>query len=109
MKVLAIGAHPDDIEIFMYGLLSIYKKEGHQVYTMIATDGAKGGIIKGKKLAEQRANEAIKGLAKLSPPIFLNLPDGELGDELEHKKIVKENIVLFHKNVLILLSILTIT
>ena len=48
MKVLAIGAHPDDIEIFMYGLLSIYKKEGHQVYTMIATDGAKGGAITGK-------------------------------------------------------------
>ena len=48
MKVLGFGAHPDDIEIFMFGLLSIYKKEGHQVYTMIATDGAKGGAIKGK-------------------------------------------------------------
>ena len=31
MKVLALGAHPDDIEIFMYGLLSIYKKEGYEV------------------------------------------------------------------------------
>ena len=93
MKVLGIGAHPDDIEIFMYGLLSIYKKEGHQVYTMIATDGAKGGAIKGKKLAKERANEAVNGLAKLSSPIFLNLPDGELGCELEHRKIVKENIL----------------
>ena len=93
MKVLAIGAHPDDIEIFMYGLLSIYKKEGHEVYTMIATDGAKGGAIKGRKLAKQRANEAISALAKLSSPIFLNLPDGELGDELEHTKILKENIL----------------
>jgi LmbE family N-acetylglucosaminyl deacetylase len=27
MKVLGIGAHPDDIEIFMYGLLSILKKK----------------------------------------------------------------------------------
>ena len=43
MKILALGAHPDDIEIFMYGLVSIYKKEGNQVFTMIATDGAKGG------------------------------------------------------------------
>ena len=93
MKVLGIGAHPDDIEIFMYGLLSIYKKEGHQVYTMIATDGAKGGAIKGKKLAQQRVNEAISGLAKISSPIFLNLPDGELGLELEHRKIIKENIL----------------
>ena len=93
MKVLGIGAHPDDIEIFMYGLLSIYKHEGHQVYTMIATDGAKGGATKGRKLANQRANEAISGLEKLSSPIFLNLPDGELGGELEHRKIIKDNIL----------------
>ena len=93
MKVLGIGAHPDDIEIFMYGLLSIYKKEGHQVYTMIATDGAKGGAITGDKLAKERANEAVSGLEKLSPPIFLNLPDGELGTELGHRKIIKENIL----------------
>ena len=25
MKILAIGAHPDDIEIFMYGLLKLMK------------------------------------------------------------------------------------
>jgi len=43
MKILALGAHPDDIEIFMYGLVCIYKNEGNQVFTMIATDGAKGG------------------------------------------------------------------
>ena len=93
MKVLAIGAHPDDIEIFMYGLLSIYKKEGHEVYTMIATDGAKGGAVKGKKLARERVNEATKGLEKLSSPIFLNLPDGELGIEMGHAMIIKESIL----------------
>ena len=26
MKFMAIGAHPDDIEIFMFGLLSVLKK-----------------------------------------------------------------------------------
>ena len=93
MKVLAIGAHPDDIEIFMYGLLSIYKKEGNEVFTMIATDGAKGGRLTGKKLSQARANEAIKGLEKISLPIFLNLPDGDLGAELGHRKIIKENIL----------------
>ena len=93
MKVLAVGAHPDDIEIFMYGLLSIYKKEGHEVYTMIATDGAKGGAITGKKLARARVNEATNGLEKLSTPIFLNLPDGELGIEMGHTTIIKESIL----------------
>ena len=28
MKILAIGAHPDDIEIFMFGILSLLKKRG---------------------------------------------------------------------------------
>ena len=28
MKILAIGAHPDDIEIFMFGILYEFKKEG---------------------------------------------------------------------------------
>ena len=93
MKILALGAHPDDIEIFMYGLMSVYKKEGHEVFTMIATDGAKGGVITGGNLARKRAYEAIKGLKELSLPIFLNLPDGELGEELEHRKIIKENIL----------------
>ena len=26
MKILAIGAHPDDIEIFMFGILCVFKK-----------------------------------------------------------------------------------
>ena len=28
MKFMAIGAHPDDIEIFMFGLLSVLRKKG---------------------------------------------------------------------------------
>jgi len=93
MKILALGAHPDDIEIFMYGLVSIYKKEGNDVYTMIATDGAKGGSPGGEHLSLKRAQEAIAGLKNLSTPIFLNLPDGELGEKPEHIKIIKENIL----------------
>ena len=93
MKILALGAHPDDIEIFMYGLLSIYKKKGNKVYTIIATDGAKGGSQAGQILAQKRAKETIAGLKRLSSPIFLNIPDGELGEDLGHRKIIKENIL----------------
>ena len=45
MKILAIGAHPDDIEIFMYGFLSVCLKRGDEIYTMIATDGSAGKIL----------------------------------------------------------------
>ena len=93
MKILALGAHPDDIEIFMYGLVSIYKKEGNQVFTMIATDGAKGGSQTDDLLIKQRAEETAAGLKNLSTPIFLNIPDSELGEDPVHQKIIKENIL----------------
>ena len=40
MNVLAIGAHPDDIEILCAGTLALYKQQGHSVFMAIATDGA---------------------------------------------------------------------
>ena len=39
VKVLALGAHPDDFEIFMFGTLAACA----QLTFAIATDGAKGG------------------------------------------------------------------
>ena len=43
MKILAIGAHPDDIEIFMFGILCHFKNKGDNVNLLIATDGSLGG------------------------------------------------------------------
>ena len=77
----------------MYGILSIYKKEGNQIFTIIATDGSKGGSEKGAMLVEKRKKEAIAGLKNISKPIFLNIPDGELGEELEHQKIIRKYIL----------------
>ena len=93
MKILAIGAHPDDIEIFMFGLLSIFKKRGDQIFTIIATDGAMGGNQKGELLKNKRKNETVSGLKILSMPIFLDIPDGELGDNPNHKTLIKDNIL----------------
>ncbi len=93
MKILALGAHPDDIEIFMYGLVSIYKNEGNQVFTMVATDGAKGGSQQDDILIKQRAEETTAGLKDLAAPIFLNIPDSELGEDPVHQKIIKESIL----------------
>ena len=43
MKILAIGSHPDDIELFMFGLLSLYHDQGEQIFLAIVTDGRAGG------------------------------------------------------------------
>ena len=92
MKILAIGAHPDDIEIFMYGILSIYKKMGEELYLLVATDGSKGGDNIKKNLIEIRKKETISGLKKIGIPTLLNLPDGGLGEYIEHKKEIEVQI-----------------
>ncbi len=43
MNVLAIGAHPDDIEYGCGGTLTKYAQKGHAVYLFVASDGARGG------------------------------------------------------------------
>ena len=83
MKLLAIGAHPDDIEIFMYGFLSACKNKGDDIFLLVATDGSLGGENNGD-LVLQRKKESEKGLNLLGKPTFLNLPDGCLGNDKSH-------------------------
>jgi LmbE family N-acetylglucosaminyl deacetylase len=54
MKILAIGAHPDDIEIGCAGNLLKYANAGHDLYMMVMTQGGRGGD------RETRKNEQIK-------------------------------------------------
>ncbi len=42
MKVLAIGAHPDDIEILCAGTMTKFAKLGHEVFICHVCDGSKG-------------------------------------------------------------------
>jgi LmbE family N-acetylglucosaminyl deacetylase len=43
MKVLAVGPHPDDIEIGCGGTLIKYAHKGHDVYLLVITKGEMGG------------------------------------------------------------------
>ncbi|MDY6853498.1 MAG: PIG-L family deacetylase [Thermodesulfobacteriota bacterium] len=43
MNILAIGAHPDDIEIGCGGTLLKYRRKGANIYLMVLTDGDLGG------------------------------------------------------------------
>src|SRR5207302_8757239 len=46
MNILALGAHPDDIDSGCGGTLLKYARAGHGVYLMVLTDGARGGSAK---------------------------------------------------------------
>jgi LmbE family N-acetylglucosaminyl deacetylase len=55
VNVLAIGAHPDDIEYGCGGALTRYAEKGHAVYLFVASDGALGGAADVRKREQDEA------------------------------------------------------
>ena len=45
MRILAIGAHPDDVELLCAGTIARYGKEGHEIFICHVCDGNKGSMI----------------------------------------------------------------
>lgn len=78
IQVMAVGAHPDDLEIYAFGTLAAYKAMGAELVFVIATDGAKGGTdpvaLRRARLDEARAAAALLDVE----PRFLDFPDGAL-------------------------------
>jgi N-acetylglucosamine malate deacetylase 1 len=82
MRILAIGAHPDDLEIYAWGALCAWTAMGAELVLAVATDGAAGGSTRQGDLAELRAAEARAAAQALgTEPVFLGLPDGGLATE----------------------------
>lgn len=55
MKVLALGAHPDDIEFGCGATLLRYARAGHDVYMYIATSGELGGSPEIRRREQEEA------------------------------------------------------
>lgn len=64
MNILAIGAHPDDIEIGCGGALIKYADRGHKVYLMVLTGGGQGGN-RNVRRDEQETAGNIMGVEKI--------------------------------------------
>ena len=92
MKILAIGAHPDDIEIFMYGTLSACLNRGDEIAMIVVTDGSAGNVLSKDNLAEIRKKETINALKYIGKPTFLEFSDGELSIQIEAINILKRQI-----------------
>ena len=83
MNVLAIGAHPDDIEILCSGTLALYKQQGHNIFMAVATDGSVGSPHKTKEeIAGIRRREQEKSCAILGAEmIWMGFEDEWLFDD----------------------------
>ncbi|MBI2880195.1 MAG: PIG-L family deacetylase [Candidatus Tectomicrobia bacterium] len=59
MNILAIGAHPDDIEFGCGGTLLRYAEEGHNVYLFVLTRGSEGGSARVRSAEQKKAAGAL--------------------------------------------------
>ena len=77
MRVLAVGAHPDDLEILCGGTLAKYAAQGHHVTMAVATNGEVGSPSLPKaEIAEIRRAEAQAAAAVIGADfIWMNHPD----------------------------------
>jgi len=80
MKVLAIGAHPDDIEILCAGTIAKFAKLGHEVFICHVCNGNKGSnIYSSEELVKMRRNEAISSAEIIGAvSISSEIADGEV-------------------------------
>ncbi|RZS32445.1 LmbE family N-acetylglucosaminyl deacetylase [Herbihabitans rhizosphaerae] len=82
MNVLAVGAHPDDLEILAAGSLALYARDGHRVTMCVLTKGDLGSDTHTRaETAAIRRAEAEESAAVIGADFFcLDQPDGFLFD-----------------------------
>jgi N-acetylglucosamine malate deacetylase 1 len=86
VDLLAIGPHPDDIEIGIGGIVAKHAALGHRVGLCDLTAGEMGsnGTVE-ERLAEAEAARAVLGAAWR---VNLRLPDRAIGTSPDHQRIV---------------------
>lgn len=83
MNILAICAHPDDIEVNCAGTLLKYRQQGHNIFIALTTSGNTGSnsIPSKAETAATREKEMLKSAAYLDAQVrFLRFDDEGLQD-----------------------------
>lgn len=87
MKVLSVGAHPDDIELGCGGSLAAHVAAGDEVTMLVMTDGKSGPGNVAQRITEQQEAARALGVALL----WGNVPDGMVGNYEQMALHVVEN------------------
>ena len=88
MVVLAVGAHPDDVELGCAGALALLKLKGDKVYILCLTKGEASGDVDVRERECRRAAEML-GVDGL---FFGGLEDTEVHDGRESIDIIEKII-----------------
>lgn len=91
IHILAIGAHPDDIEGKVAGTLMKYKKQGHKIFLALTTSGNQGSntVSSKEEIAAIREKEQLEAAKYYSAEVrFLRYDDELLVDTPEVRRTV---------------------
>ncbi len=91
MRVLAVGAHPDDLEILCGGTLARFAREGHEVVMCNATTGNRGSFVHtSEEIGRIRLEEARRAAAVIGAEhVTLGISDCEVNAaDPEQKRLV---------------------
>ncbi len=97
LRLLILGAHPDDAEFHAGGLASIYHRRGHVVRMVSVTDGGAGHHLHDRQqLVQVRRAEALAAGAIIGSeyPTW-DFPDGSLMPTLDLRERIIEEIRTF--------------
>ena len=106
LRMLVIGAHPDDCEYKAGGLATLYRQSGHDVCFVSVTDGQSGHQTRhGPQLAAERCEEAAASGRVLGLEYrVLSYPDGALQPTLQARdeiiRLIRQfdpDLVLTHR------------
>lgn len=107
LKLLVLGAHPDDCEFHCGGLAAIYRKFGHDVKLVSVTNGESGHHeMTGPTLTARRRQEAHASAKTIGAAAEVwDYPDGRLQPTLElRERIIREirtykpDLLVTHRN-----------
>jgi LmbE family N-acetylglucosaminyl deacetylase len=100
LRVMAIGAHPDDVEIYCLGLLLRLRTVGWEIGWAVATDG-QAGLPQNAPADLRRAEAMAAGALFGVNPMLLGLTDGALRGSPRDQQAVEAAIRAFAPDVLI--------
>jgi len=103
-RVLAVGAHPDDVEFMCSGTLKLLKDKGYEISICSVSNGDCGSMTESsERITKIRRQEAING-AKLLGAEFYPLGEFDLRVELDNRTKMKVTEVLRRTDPLIVFT-----
>jgi len=104
LRVLIIGAHPDDCEVHFAGMAALYTQQGHEVMMMSMTDGRCGHfsmkpaeLARRRRVESKRAAAAVGARSKVMP-----FHDTELMADLKTRKKFLAEVRKFAPDVMLI-------